>query len=124
MPHVVIEGPVSAEAIWLAFEPTQFAENNTQFKAEEAYLASDRKSVLVRSLTVERGFAKSFFVRIQEKENTVTLSLERLARPDVTDAVKRLIGLYAWKILQSEHDATVSGTNIEAFLGEPSREKA
>lgn len=119
MPHVVLKGPLTVEDIWIAFEPTQFSEAGVQFKAEEAYLAHDKTMLLVRSLTVERGFPKSFFVRMHQKEDTITISLEKMARPDVTDAVKRLIGLYAWKILQTEHDATVETTNISELLGEP-----
>lgn len=123
MPHVVIQAPqLTVESIYLAFEPTNFTEHGVQFKAEEAYLSSDKTSLLIRSLTVERGFPKAFFVRFQQKEDAISLGLDRLSRPDITDAVKRLLGLFVWKILQVEQEAVVISTNIQDYLGEPSGE--
>lgn len=119
MPHIVIKGPLTPEDIWLAFEPTEFREKGITYKAEEALLASDRQSLLIRSLTAERGFVKNFFVRIAQKENgTITIGLEKLNRPEISPGVQRLLGLYAWKILQIEVDASISGTNIPEFVGD------
>lgn len=125
MPHVVLEGPITPEDIWLAFEPTEFHEGSTRFKGEEAYLSSDKESLLVRSLVVERGFPKHFYVRFTKKEmeaGRITICLDQMNRPDVSDGVKRLIGLYAWKILQVEPTAGVLSSNVEDYIKEPASE--
>lgn len=120
MPHIVISGPITPEDIWLAFEPTEFAEGENRFKAEQAYLASTRDLVLIRSLVVERGFRKTFHVRIAARdEGGISLGIDPLTRPDISDGVKRLLGLYAWKLLQIEPTAEIASTNIGDFVKEP-----
>jgi hypothetical protein len=121
MPHVVIKGPISVEDIWIAFQPTQFAEGDNHFKAEEAFLSTDKNDLLVRSLTVERGFTKRFFVRFTQREGAVAIALDKIAAPDRSDGVKRLLGLFAWKVLQAEPEATIEHTNIQEFIREPAR---
>lgn len=120
MPHVAIEGPFTVEDIWLAFQPTVFAEGGRRFKAEDAFLSHDKSVVLISSLVVERGFAKHFFVRISAREEGgVTVGLEKMTRPEISDAVKRVLGLYVWKIMQVEPETRVLSTNIEEFLADP-----
>ncbi len=119
MPHVVIKGPLTVEDIWLAFEPVSFQEDQTVYKAEEAYLVHDKTSLLLRCLTVERGFNKAFFIRMHQKDDgTITIGLDRLSRPEITDSVKKLIGACASRILQAEPEALVQSSNIEEFIQE------
>jgi hypothetical protein len=116
MPHVVIKGPVTPEDIWLAFKPLDFREGDLLFKAEMVLLSQDKSEVLVRSLTVERGFRKRFYVRITGREDGITIGLDTIGTPEKSDGVKRLLGLYAWTILQSEPEATIASTNIPEFI--------
>ena len=117
MPHVAIAGPVTPESIWLAFGPAEFMEKGTIFKAEEAYLSADRTTLLVRGLTVERGFRKLFFLRIlAREEGGVTVSLDAVNRPAMSDAVKRLVGLYAWHIIRHSEGCEVATTNLHGLV--------
>ncbi len=119
MPHVILQGPLTPEDIWLAFQPEEFSEDGNRYKAEEAFLSSAKDIVLIRSLAVERGFTKLFYVRVARKEGQLSIGLERLTKPDASDGVKRLLGLYAWKILQSDPETSVASTNIGEFVREP-----
>ncbi|MCC6546813.1 hypothetical protein IT570_06550 [Candidatus Sumerlaeota bacterium] len=119
MPHIIIEGNLSPEDLALAFQAASFAEGGNRFKAEEIFLARDKESVLIRSLTIERGFTKNFFVRASRRGSGISLTLEKIGQPDTSEAVKRILGLYAWVILQSAPDARVSTTDIGDFIGEP-----
>lgn len=120
MPHVAIAGPLTPESIWLAFEPAEFLEKGTILKTEEAYLSADRTTLLVRSLTVERGFRKLFFLRIlAREEGGVTVSLDAPNRPAMSDAVKRLVGLYAWHIMQRSGGCEVATTNLHGQVVGP-----
>lgn len=119
MPHVIIEGPLTVEDIWLAFKPLAFREGANHYKAEDILLSRDKHTALIRSLTVERGFTKNFYVRAVQKDDAISLGLEKLTMPDSSDGVKRLLGLYAWTILQSEPESVVKATDIKEFLGEP-----
>ncbi len=121
MPHVVIKGPISVEDVWLAFTPLEFAEGGVRFKAEEALLSRDKQAVVIRSLVIERGFVKCFLVRMAQREGggEFTITLDKLTRPELSDGVKRILGLYAWQILSSEPQASVGATNIPDLIGAP-----
>lgn len=119
MPHIILEGNLSPEDIALAFHAVSISEGGNRYKAEEVFLAQDKESVLIRSLTNERGFTKTFFVRATKRGAGISLTLEKIGQPDTSDAVKRLLGLYAWIILQSVPDAQVTNTDIGDFIGEP-----
>lgn len=120
MPHVVISGPVTPEDISLAFQPVEFIERGNRFKAEQAYLSVDRKELLVRTLVIERGYRKLFYVRMHINDaGNLHLGLDIMNHPDKSEAVRRLLGLYAWRILQAEPQAAVASTNIADLIKEP-----
>jgi hypothetical protein len=120
MPHIMLEGPTGVDDIWMAYTPVEIVEAGNRYKSEGAYLSADRSELLVRSLVIERGYRKTFFVRIFRREDGLLhIGLDALHQPDKSDGVKRLLGLYAWKILQSDPEMSVKATNIEAFLKDP-----
>jgi hypothetical protein len=120
MPHVVIHGPLTLEDIWLAYTHVDVTQKDIRFKTEGCYLEQDKKELLVRCLVVERGFAKKFFVRLHQRPDEITIKLEPLTDPEKTDGVRRLLGMFAERILTAEPEARVTQTNIQAFLrGEP-----
>ncbi|MBI1289966.1 hypothetical protein GC173_01810 [bacterium] len=120
MPHVILNGPTTVEDIWLAYAPLEVVEQGNRYKSEGAYLSADKKELLVRSLVIERGYRKTFFVRIHVREDGLLhIGLDALHQPDKSDGVKRLLGLYAWKIMLSEPEMAVTSTNIESFLKDP-----
>lgn len=119
MPHVVLEGPVTPEDIWLSFRPLEFHENGAHSKATECFLSSDRKSALVRSLVVERDFPKSFMLKMALRDGGLTVGLEPMGSPERTAAVKRFIGFCAWRIMQAEPQMRVVRGNILDLVGGP-----
>lgn len=119
MPHVILTGPLTPEDIWLAYQPIEFKEGANLYKAEAAYLNTDKSELLIRSLVVERGFKRKFLVRITAREDGIHIGIDSLAAPDKSDGVRRLLGLYAWTIMQAEPEAVVTTTNIREQLGEP-----
>jgi len=119
MPHAIIKGRISAEDIWYAFQATEFVEKGNRFKAEEAYLATNKSAVLVRSVTIERGFTKSFFVKMTAKEDGFHVGIDHQSPVERSEGVKRLIGLYVWKILQSDPTLEVGSSNIAHLIMEP-----
>ncbi len=119
MPHLVLEGPITVEDIWLAFKPLELHEGGCHFRAPECYLSSDKRSLLVRSLIVERDFPKNFFVKMTEKEGEVTIGLEVLAAPERTDAVKRFLGFCAWQIIQAVPECVITRGNVQEFVSGP-----
>lgn len=119
MPHVVLKGPLSAEAIWMAFQPIQVREGTNHYKVTDAYLSHDRETLLLRALIVERGFTKAFFARLVQRADEVTVNLEHLTDPDKSDGVRRLLGLVAWHLLQAEPHEVMVRTNVPECVKAP-----
>ncbi len=118
--HLMLNGPVTPEDIWLAFAPTEYREGDTQFKAQEAFLLHDKKVLLVRSLVVERGFPKPFFLKVAVREGGLQIGLEQIGNPDRTDALKRWLGFVAWSILQSAPEMELAGDGgLESYVRGP-----
>ena len=118
--HITLNGPITPEDIWLAFQPTEFREGETHFKAQEAFLIHDKQVVLIRTLLVERGFPKALFLKISSREDGVQIGIEQIGNPDRTDALKRWVGLVAWSILQSAPEMTlVSGGGLDDHVRGP-----
>jgi hypothetical protein len=116
MPHVVIEGPVSIEDIWMAYAPIQRTEGDWVFKTEDCYLSNDKTELLVRCMVVESGYARKFFVRLYQRDKSLTLKLEPLTDPEKTDAVRRLLGIMTEGILIACPEARVLRSTISPFL--------
>ncbi len=120
MPHVVLKGEMTAEDIWLAFQPLELMEDGVVFKATECFISEDKKTVLVRSLVAEREFPRSFFLKIvQDDDGTLTLCMEKVGQTERADAVKRFIGLCAWQIMQAAPEVTLEKSNIADLVSPP-----
>jgi dTDP-4-dehydrorhamnose reductase len=120
MPHVVIKGTVTPEQVWDTFTPLSFSEAGNRYKFEDAYLSADRKTLILRSLSVERGYSKNFLMRLYEKEpGVLSIGLDKYFKPDVTEGLKRAIGLYAWSLLSADLGLELITTNLGELLGEP-----
>ncbi|CAN5271861.1 hypothetical protein BH09SUM1_BH09SUM1_05240 [soil metagenome] len=119
MPHIILRGPVSVEDVFLAFEPQSFTEKGNRFKAEDAFISRDKTALLIRSITIERGFTKTFYVRIGQREDGIHVGLDLLNPPEKSEGVKRLLGLYAWRIMQTNPEISVGATNLTDYLNEP-----
>jgi hypothetical protein len=118
--HIALKGPTSPEDVWLAFEPTEFHEAGMHFKAQEAYLLHDKSELLVRSLIVERGFPKPFFLKISARGEGLYIGLETIGVPDRTEALKRWLGLVAWSILQSVPEMALDqGGGLDQYIRAP-----
>lgn len=117
MPHVILKGPVAPEDIWLAFESTKWQEGNVIARVQDAFLSHDKKTLLLRSLIVDRGHRRAFFIKVLEKDGGLSISLEPVGAPDRSMAVQRLIGLCAHRLMEAVPELVVVSTNIPELIG-------
>jgi hypothetical protein len=115
MPHVVIDEEPDLAAVLDAFEPETHREGATIAKTEEAFIDRDETSIVVRGLGVEEGQARPALVRVDAREGDGVVRLEEAFRPEVHDAVMRLVALVAHRTLQVT-EAGVDRTNVQAQL--------
>ncbi|MGF1573479.1 MAG: hypothetical protein ACFCU1_10465 [Sumerlaeia bacterium] len=119
MPHLVFEGPIEIEDIFLGFAPIDLREGDLIAKAQECYLNKEKSVLLIRSLVVERGFSMGFMMKIARHAETndpnkieFSLGLEPVGSPERTDGVKRYLGYCAWVLMQSDPEVKLLRGNI------------
>ncbi|MDX2175603.1 MAG: hypothetical protein SF028_03945 [Candidatus Sumerlaeia bacterium] len=119
MAHAALNGPLTAEEVWLGFKPMDFREGGDILKVTEAYLKEDRREVMVRALTVERGIRRTFYFRVAQKEASLSLTVDSFGSPEQTPGLRRLLALCAWVILQSDHRMELGNSDVSDLVRAP-----
>lgn len=126
MPHLVFEGRVEIEDIFLGFQPLDLREGELIAKAQECFLNQEKTVLLIRSLVVERGFSMGFFMKIALHQSTekseiveLSLGLEPVGSPERTEGVKRYMGFCAWVLLQADPELKLLRGNITEYVKGP-----
>jgi len=115
MPHVVIEGEVSLQTLFDAFEPIEVRSGRDILKATEMYLGRAGHSAFVECIAVE-GRARTFLIVLDRKPTGLTIRLYPPTDPEKTDGVRRLLGLVAARVIRRFPRCTYGATNIEGYL--------
>ncbi len=118
MPHVVVTGALTPEAIAGSLEPIMERSEGGVLKAEKAYLAVDKQALLIEALAIEGGNRQSFLILIQARPDGVVVRLHPIVDPEKTNGVKRILALVGRQIKGSFDGADFGETNLEAFLGD------
>lgn len=119
MPHVEILGPVRLEAFHARFAPRTLREDAIVTKAAAAFLAHDRRSLLLDLMVVEGFLRQSFFLVMTERDDGAMVRLLPRTSPEKTAGVKRAVVWAAAWLRAGVPEATVGATNLEEFLGRP-----
>ena len=117
--HASLNGPLTAEEVWLGFKPMDFREDGDILKVTEAYLKEDRREVMVRALTVERGIRRTFYFRVAQKDGSLSLTVDSFGSPEQTPGLRRLLGLCAWIITQSDHRMALGNSDVADLVRAP-----
>ena len=115
MPHVVVEGKVTAVRVHLEVEPFEERREGVILKLRESFLARSGKMVLLEAIVVE-GTTRRFFVAVDEHEASLTVRLFPLTDPEKTDGVKRMLAAVARRVRALDPGARFGKTNLTPFL--------
>lgn len=118
MPHVIIEGPIDVSAIADRFTPINKTGAEPIVKVSTCLISRQEKRLLLECLVVERRLPKKFYLRIDQREAGVKISLDPLTDPEKTDGVKTAIALVARQVRDMEQDNRYGNTNLQDFLTE------
>lgn len=126
MPHLVFEGPVGIEDIFLGFSPLELREGDLIAKAQECFLNQEKSVLLIRSLIVERGFTTVFMMKLSQQKPSptsdfveLTLGLEPVGSPERTEGVKRYMGFCGWVLLQTDAELQLLRGNVMEYVKGP-----
>jgi hypothetical protein len=118
MPHIVLEKAISVEACLKAVEPMIERVENGILKITDTYLNAPKNSALIESIAIENGVNQSFYIQLSSKGDAVTVRLLPLTDPEKTKGVKKLMGIVAHKIKQSNSEIYHGKTNLQDFIVE------
>ncbi len=118
MPHVVVAGSITPEAVAECLEPVMERTEQGVLKADKAYLALDKQSIVIEALAIEGGNKQSFLAMVQGRPDGVVVRLHPLVDPEKTDGVKRILALIGRQIKEKFEGASFGETNLDAFLGD------
>jgi hypothetical protein len=116
MPHIVVDGPASADKFFQQFQSILDRSDARILKARDVFINQSRKSALVESTVVESGRTQRFFVHVSQGEGAVTVRLLPATDPEKTDGVKRLLAIIARQVLDQDPSCRYGKTNLQPFL--------
>lgn len=116
MPHVVLKGKATIEAIFNKLEPL-FIRNNTKIlKTSEMYMERGKSSILIESLAIEGKAKTSFLAMISGRQDGVVIRLYPRIEVEKTDGVKKILAEIANNIKAKFPELRIEETNLDEYL--------
>lgn len=116
MPHIVLEKAASVEKCYDAIEPIMEKVEGGILKTTDKYINGKKTSALIESIAIEKGESQNFYIQLSSKKEAVTVRLLPLTDPQKTNGVKKLMGLIAHQIKQSNSNISYGKTNLQDFI--------
>jgi len=116
MPHIVLEKAKSVRECYDAVEVMVERVEGGILKITDKYINTKETSALIESVTVDKGKSQSFFIQLSSKGEAVTVRLLPQTDPEKTNGVKKLMGLIAKKIKDTNTQISYGKTNLQDFI--------
>jgi hypothetical protein len=114
VPHAVIRGDVDLAAFVRAWTPLVVQRGGDVLRADQAYLESGGRALLIDSLCIEAGRKQPFYVKISlHDRGSATVRIDPLTHPERSAGVRALVAEVAARLLAATPGATVEKTNLE-----------
>lgn len=104
MPHAILNGHAELPAIGASFKPAQYQQAGWILKLRGCYVSSDAVKLLVDCTAVRSGFAQDFYVRVEQKQDAVTVRVDPYMRIERNEGVQRCVLLIAGLLLHQQAD--------------------
>jgi hypothetical protein len=118
MPHVVLKGSCAPEEVLSDLKPVLFKGDGVFLRTGEAYLGSQKKSVLIESVAVEGDGTQNFLSMVKWRDDGLVVMIYPSSTVRRTEGVRRLIAFVAAGIMESHPYLTVGETNLKDFLND------
>lgn len=93
MPHVIFQGAVELREAWSRFLPQLRNEAGWITKITDCFLACQHRCLLYESTAVYRGVTHNFYVRVEQKDQQVTIRIEPRTNVEKNDGVKWAVAM-------------------------------
>jgi len=116
MPHVVLKGSCAPEEVLTDLRPVLFKGDGVFLRTGEAYLGSQKRSILIESVAVEGDGTQNFLSMVKWRDDGLVVLIYPSSTVKRTEGVRRLIALVATDIMASHPYLNVGETNLMEFL--------
>ena len=116
MPHCQIVGPVSLPEFHRDFRPRAVTSEGMILKAEECFLSSHGRVLMLECLVAEGYLRQGFFILVTADEEGAMVRLLPRTSPEKTEGVKRCLAFVARWLRDSSPGAAFGKTNLQAQL--------
>jgi hypothetical protein len=116
MPHVVLNGEVTAEDVFSAALAIFIREEGLILKTGLKYIDEDKRNIIVEALAIEQGSKREFLIMVSQREDGVVVRLHPMLEIEKTAGVKRLLAETAKQIIDELPEVSVGATNLSEFL--------
>lgn len=116
MPHVVLTGALTLEAVFSKLKPLLIRHDEGVLRTMDAYLDKNKRSILIESLAIEAGNKTSFFTMISSRDDGVVVRVYPKVEVEKSEGVKTILAEQAKQLLASFPELAIGETNLTDFL--------
>ena len=116
MPHVILNGDISIEDVFNSLLPFTIHDENYILRTLSKYINTEKTSILVEALSIEKGAKIGFLVMLSNREDGLVIRIYPELDIKKTDGVKKILGEIAKQILQKFPNLKIGKTNLQHFL--------
>ena len=91
MPHLIYGWTADLAAVHRDFKPMQRQDNGWILKALFCYLSHDSRILIFECIAVRSGFSQNFFLRAEQKGESVTFRVDPHTNVEKNEGVKRML---------------------------------
>jgi hypothetical protein len=108
----VIAGEVDLAGFAGAWQPLTLRVGADVLRADQVFLESNGRALLIDALTVEAGRKQPFYVKISRHEKSATVRLDPMTHPERSEGVRRLVAAIAARLLAATPGGRIDTTNL------------
>lgn len=116
MPHLIYRGQANLIALRERFVAVQRNCNGWIIKLVHCYLSEDNRLAVFECLSVRSGFSQNYYVRAEQKGETVTIRVDPLTNVEKNEGVKRTLVVVRELLLCASPALQFEKTNLAAEL--------
>ena len=116
MPHVVLNGEVNLEEIFIKFKSIMIRNENGILKTDNIYFSRDKTSIIIESLAIEKGIKNSFLAMVSQRDDGVVIRIYPGIEIEKTPGVKKILSGIAKQVLTDFPKLKIGETNLLEYL--------
>lgn len=113
MPHAVIKGDPDLAEFARRWTPLVLRRGSDVLRADQVYLESGGRALLIDALVIEAGRKQPFYVKIARHDRgSATVRIDPMTHPERSEGVRALVAEIAARLVAATPGGVVETTNL------------